>query len=125
MLGGEHSLAIVVMATGKSMVCSGNWKKLSYDKRLVDKKKGEVQVLVWPELEDPHQSFLGQLFPAMDITGLQQKKANKQRAVELRAGKVLAGFQCLVPVPEGGVGEDRGQLLSISISCTRSLPTKY
>ena len=80
-------MAIVVMAPGKSMVCSGNWKKLSYDKRLEDKKKGEVQVLVWPELEDPHQSFLGQLFPAMDITGLQQKKANKQRAVELRAGK--------------------------------------
>lgn len=43
-------MAIVVMETGKSMVCSGNWKKLSYDKRLENKKKGEVQVLVWPEL---------------------------------------------------------------------------
>ena len=86
MLGGEHSLAIVIMGTGKSMVCSGNWKNLSYDKRLENKKKGEVQVFVWPELEDRHQKFSG-LFPAMDITGLQQKKANKQRAVELRAGK--------------------------------------
>ena len=59
MLGGEHSLAIVVMGTGKSMVCSGNWKNLSYDKRLENKKKGEVQFFVWPELEDPHQKFSG------------------------------------------------------------------
>ena len=62
MLGGEHSLAIVVMVMGKSMVCLENWKKLSYDKSL-ENKKGEVHVFVWPELEDPHPKFSGAVVP--------------------------------------------------------------
>ena len=67
------------------MVCSGNCKKLSCDKILESKKKRQSMSLYGLNWRTHVKE--GQLFCAMDIAGLQGKKADKQRAAEMRARK--------------------------------------